>query len=165
MSIQTELTRITNAKAAIKAAIEGKGVTVPDGSTSDALAGLIASIEAGGVPSITGTVTLTGSWSSYKLFTYDELVKIFGEPLPTLLVLFYSNDKVSTHRTDLVLWKSDESYARVCYKSSGTSSNVGINSTLSTTIPTLDESGLSINKYSSYYIAPIEYRYCIVRYD
>ena len=49
MSIQTELTRITNAKAAIKTAIEGKGVTVPDGAKLDALAALIESIEAGGV--------------------------------------------------------------------------------------------------------------------
>ena len=48
MSIQTELTRITNAKAAIKTAIEGKGVTVPDGTLLDGMASLIASIEAGG---------------------------------------------------------------------------------------------------------------------
>lgn len=48
MSIQTELTRITNAKAAIKAAIEGKGVTVPDGTLLDGMASLIAGIEAGG---------------------------------------------------------------------------------------------------------------------
>ena len=48
MSIQTELTRITNAKAAIKAAIEGKGVTVPDGTLLDGMASLIESIEAGG---------------------------------------------------------------------------------------------------------------------
>lgn len=48
MSIQTELTRITNAKAAIKAAIEGKGVTVPDGTLLDGIAALIESIEAGG---------------------------------------------------------------------------------------------------------------------
>ena len=49
MSIQTELTRITNAKAAVKAAIEGKGVTVPDGTLLDGMAPLIESIEAGGV--------------------------------------------------------------------------------------------------------------------
>ena len=49
MSIQTELTRITNAKAAVKAAIEGKGVTVPDGMLLDGMAPLIESIEAGGV--------------------------------------------------------------------------------------------------------------------
>lgn len=48
MSIQTELTRITNAKAAIKAAIEGKGVTVPGGTLLDGMAALIESIEAGG---------------------------------------------------------------------------------------------------------------------
>ena len=48
MSIQTELTRLTNAKAAIKAAIEGKGVTVPDGTMLDGMAALIESIEAGG---------------------------------------------------------------------------------------------------------------------
>ena len=48
MGIQTELTRITNAKAAIKTAIEGKGVTVPDGTLLDGMASLIESIEAGG---------------------------------------------------------------------------------------------------------------------
>lgn len=48
MSIQTELTRIKNAKAAIKAAVEGKGVTVPDGTLLDGMAALIESIEAGG---------------------------------------------------------------------------------------------------------------------
>ena len=48
MSIQTELTRITNAKAAIKTAIEGKGVTVPDGTLLDGMASLIEGIEAGG---------------------------------------------------------------------------------------------------------------------
>ena len=41
MSIQTELTRIINAKAAIKTAIEGKGVTVPDGTLLDGMASLI----------------------------------------------------------------------------------------------------------------------------
>lgn len=65
MSIQTDLTRIKNAKAAIKTAIEGKGVTVPDGTLLDGMAALIESIEAGGggvsgitygiyIPSVTG---------------------------------------------------------------------------------------------------------------
>ena len=47
MSVQTELTRITNAKAAIKTAIEGKGITVPAGTLLDGMAALIESIEAG----------------------------------------------------------------------------------------------------------------------
>ena len=48
MSIQSELTRLTNAKAAIKTAIEGKGITVPSGTLLDGMAALIESIEAGG---------------------------------------------------------------------------------------------------------------------
>ena len=48
MRIQTELSRIINAKAAIKAAIEGKGVTVPEATLLDGMAALIESIEAGG---------------------------------------------------------------------------------------------------------------------
>ncbi|MDY4581609.1 MAG: hypothetical protein SPD81_01970 [Candidatus Faecousia sp.] len=48
MSIQTDLPRIINAKAAIKAAIEGKGITVPDGTLLDGMAALIEGIEAGG---------------------------------------------------------------------------------------------------------------------
>lgn len=48
MSISSEVTRITNAKAAIRTAIEGKGVTVPDGIKLDGMAALIESIEAGG---------------------------------------------------------------------------------------------------------------------
>lgn len=47
MSIQTELTRLTNAKAAIQTAIEGKGVTVPSGTLLDGMAALIESIETG----------------------------------------------------------------------------------------------------------------------
>lgn len=48
MSIQTDLTRIKNAKVAIKAAIEGKGVTVPEATLLDGMAALIDSIETGG---------------------------------------------------------------------------------------------------------------------
>lgn len=48
MSVQSEITRLENAKSAIKAAIEGKGVTVPDATLLDGMASLIESIEAGG---------------------------------------------------------------------------------------------------------------------
>ena len=60
MSIQTELARLTNAKNAIQAAIEGKGVTVPSGTLLDGMAALIDSIETGGggAKIITGEFTL-----------------------------------------------------------------------------------------------------------
>ena len=48
MSVQSEITRIESAKTAIASAIEGKGVTVPDGTLLDGMAALIEGIEAGG---------------------------------------------------------------------------------------------------------------------
>ena len=44
MSIASEITRLQNAKAAIKLAIEAKGVTVPSDATLDDYAALIESI-------------------------------------------------------------------------------------------------------------------------
>ena len=65
MSIATEKARIKGNVAAALSAIAEKGVTVPDGSTSDALAELIASIEAGGggngIVYTSGTLTFTSS--------------------------------------------------------------------------------------------------------
>ena len=64
MSIQSEITRIESAKTAIATAIEGKGVTVPDGTLLDGMAPLIESIETGGGDfSIqTGTITFAESY-------------------------------------------------------------------------------------------------------
>ena len=47
MSIQTEITRIESAKTALATAIEGKGVTVPEGTKLDGMAALVEAIEAG----------------------------------------------------------------------------------------------------------------------
>lgn len=75
MSIQTELTRITNAKAAIKTAIEGKGVTVPAGTLLDGMASLIESIEAGGdsggVKIATATFTVAEDTSTPFVITHN----------------------------------------------------------------------------------------------
>ncbi|MBR1725040.1 MAG: hypothetical protein IJ724_00045 [Muribaculaceae bacterium] len=48
MAIATEITRLQAAKSGIKAAIAGKGVTVPDAATIDAYAQYIDSIPSGG---------------------------------------------------------------------------------------------------------------------
>ena len=66
MGIQTELTRLTNAKAAIKAAIEGKGVTVPGATLLDGMAALIESIEAGGGVTY-GTITIAEENNPYTI--------------------------------------------------------------------------------------------------
>ena len=48
MSIASEISRLQSAKAAIKTAIEGKGVTVPSATTLDGYAALIDDIPSGG---------------------------------------------------------------------------------------------------------------------
>ena len=75
MSIQTELSRIINAKSSIKAAIEGKGVTVPEATLLDGMASLIESIEAGGV-NYNSTI-VSGS------FTLSERTKIPNQTYAT----------------------------------------------------------------------------------
>lgn len=61
MSIGTDVARIKGNITAALAAIADKGVTVPDGSTSDALASLIASIEAGSSDTLLGYNLLSGT--------------------------------------------------------------------------------------------------------
>lgn len=70
MSIQTELTRIINAKAAIKAAVEGKGVTVPAGTLLDGMAALIESIQAGS-GGFENIQTVTGSFTPESLIATE----------------------------------------------------------------------------------------------
>ena len=104
MSIQTELTRITNAKAAIVAAVEGKGVDVPSGAKLDALAALIESIEAGGGGSsnfTTGTFTTTDDITSNVVINHNLGVKpkfiivistewlVYNKASPALLSFYY----------------------------------------------------------------------------
>lgn len=48
MSVASEITRLQNAKASLKTAIEGKGVTVPSSAKLDAYPALVESIQQGG---------------------------------------------------------------------------------------------------------------------
>lgn len=72
MSIKTEITRLQNAKASIKTAIEGKGVAVPDGTKLDGMAALVDSISSGGgsssetwVLNLSGVLTSTFTGISF----------------------------------------------------------------------------------------------------
>lgn len=62
MSVSSEITRLTNAKAAIKTAIEGKGVTVSSSTTLDGYADLIDAIQTGG-----GGAVLTPTAGDYPV--------------------------------------------------------------------------------------------------
>lgn len=88
MSISTEITRLENAKAAIKTAIEGKGVTVPDGTLLDGMAALIESIEGGGGDVLIngkrclfGTATSSNGSGDITVLTYHETLDILGGSL------------------------------------------------------------------------------------
>ena len=97
MSIQTELTRITNAKAAIKTAIEGKGVTVPDGTMLDGMAALIESIEAGGGESVEiseGKIVPNENILCTKASPYSILHGLSGKP--DLFLLFAAGSTYNT---------------------------------------------------------------------
>ena len=111
MSIQTELTRIINAKAAIKTAIESKGVTVPDATLLDGMAALIESIEVGGGGGGSGYFDLSllgdvnfaksGSFTSTESGAFVEITDAeFLQVIPKFFVL-YTESVLTT--TDLYL--------------------------------------------------------------
>lgn len=102
MSVQSEITRLQNAKAAIKAAIEGKGVTVPDGTLLDGMAALIESIEAGGGGSIVaGTYTPASTQTNRVTVTHN-----LGKEPTGVLFAKYHYDINRGADTVLFLWKS-----------------------------------------------------------
>ena len=104
MSIQTELTRITNAKAAIKTAIEGKGVTVPNGTLLDGMASLIESIEAGGGGGgniVAGTYTPASTQTNRVTVTHN-----LGKEPTGVLFAKYHYDINTGGDTVLFLWQS-----------------------------------------------------------
>ena len=79
MSVQSEITRIESAKTAIATAIEGKGVTVPDGTKLDGMAPLIESIETGGgAENLFGTYFETGSIIPASDITSDYTIEFQG---------------------------------------------------------------------------------------
>ena len=100
MSIQSELTRLTNAKAAIKTAIEGKGVAVPEGTLMDGMAALIESIEAGGGGSGTVSGYATGTYTVASDITIgmniSNAVKIDTGLSEVKIFAFSKNFKVSS---------------------------------------------------------------------
>ena len=102
MSVQSEITRLQNAKAAIKAAIEGKGVTVPDATLLDGMASLIESIEAGGgggIRATYGTVVPT-SFSSMNYVAIEHGLGV----RPSFVISFVLPDGNTETEADMAMW-------------------------------------------------------------
>ena len=108
MSIQTELTRLTNAKTAIKTAIEGKGVAVPDGTLLDGMAALIDRVEAGGS-------IYTGNFTYESDQTWPNIsIEKFGGKFPEWLMVVNTSTTSATHKLRLGF------YHQKSYATSGT---------------------------------------------
>ena len=101
MSIGTDVARIKGNITAALAAIADKGVTVPDGSTSDALAELIASIEAGGG---VGT-TYTGSFSYESDETWPSIpLESTGGKMPEWVAVACESKASETNKLRIGLY-------------------------------------------------------------
>ena len=97
MSIQIDLTRIKKAKAAIKAYIEGKGLTVPDATLLDGMASMLESIEAGGGGDIKieqGSVTFATEQSNY-IFVTDN---------PDIFIVYVEDDSKPQYSYSNYIW-------------------------------------------------------------
>ena len=91
MSVQSEITRLANAKTALATAIQGKGVAVPEGTKLDGLAALVESIEAGG-----GCTITSGSFTPASDSTYGYTVTHGLGKIPELFVCWVSQDFTGT---------------------------------------------------------------------
>lgn len=154
MSIQTQIDRISGNVIAALSAIAEKGVTVPDGSNSDALHELILSIEAGGgLPTglskvAFGTVTPSYNVSSVKITHGLGVAPNFAILFGTSGMPSGSYHMIATY----VLYKSSSSvtYANASgYNSSNDLSIGGIYKTVSTS-SALTDTTCTFSK-SSYY--------------
>lgn len=65
MSVQNEITRLQTAKSAIVTSITSKGVTVPEGTTLDSMAGYITQIS--DIPGVTFSI-----YNGGLRMTYDD---------------------------------------------------------------------------------------------
>ena len=86
MNIQSEIDRIVGGKTAIATAIEGKGVTVPEGTKIDGMAPLIEAIGAGGGDYVIGSVTPASDYDTLIIGTIKDTAAI-NYPLEFGLVI------------------------------------------------------------------------------
>ena len=166
MSIQTELTRLTNAKAAIQTAIEGKGVTVPSGTLLDGMASLIESIEAGGDSSIiTGSVIQTVKKESLLIgMKYaDVLSKLNVDSASNILGFVYLLEHAEFNNNSMVSMCVTGNGGVIVYKDSK-----GTYCTMDSTSDKLKDDG-TLNGFAFYsysvtrfFAANHEYKYCLM---
>ena len=134
MSIQTELTRIINAKAAIKAAVEGKGVTVPEGTLLNGIAALIESIEAGGgINATAGTLNVSSDTNDYIL-THG-----LGEGPKFFAIGMITNFTLLTNKRSILIGAYGFSDVEIQYRITSTSYSSAANGVIGDYAITVDD--------------------------
>lgn len=154
MSIATDVSRIKGNITDALAAIADKGVNVPAGSTSDALASLIASIEAGGGGNIVaGSFTPTSNMKTFKVnhnFNTKDIC----------FVVFMSNNKAYVARGVLYSSYTNGGKSWIVYN---TESSYYINIFGNTGEPTTTTESVDLTGffYNSVFISGITYTYFV----
>ena len=167
MRIQTELSRIINAKAAIKAAIEGKGVTVPEATLLDGMAALIESIETGSgnasvfgsiTPASNGPITITHNFGD----GYNTGAKIMGKTTILIVAAAGANISAGVYSICLVGSQYNES-AGTCTLVSYTRWGKGYIHTTDPSIQSATSESFTINNSNASYpfVAGTTYHYAI----
>lgn len=92
MSVASEISRLQTAKADLKTAIEGKGVTVPSSTKLDGYADLVDSIETGGgggtmytyicLGGIMDTLTSSEAATMQGIQRYDAMMQRWSDGIP-----------------------------------------------------------------------------------
>lgn len=163
MSIATDVSRIKGNITAALAAIADKGVTVPDGSTSDALASLIASIEAGGG----GGGGLSEPFTAFKTgtFTLASLAYCNAYPInhglgvkPTIFAL-YNDVAVSSSGSVAFVFYINHSNANTGKYGGYANSKNSASNTLDLSAFIVDENTFTYNNSSSYYGSNRQFRW------
>ena len=166
MSIQSELTRLTNAKAAIQTAIEGKGVTVPSGTLLDGMAALIDAIEAGGDSSIiTGSVIQTVKKESLFIgMKYaDVLSKLNVDSASNILGFVYSLEHAEFDNYSMVSMCVTGNGGVIVYKDSkGTYCTMDSTSDKLKDDGTLNGFAFYSNSVTRFFVSYHEYKYCLM---
>ena len=164
MSIQTELSRIINAKEAIKTAIEGKGVTVPDGTLLDGMASLIESIEAGGGGFQVALGTFTPAETKSLNSTQPVLIEHNAGFTPDAFIFYKTDasnyDMIAISAAGRILWGVSAS-RYCCYVMAKGSSLMG-EGPLNNFPPTGDVVYLSSNNRTHKLTAGQEYRWIAI---
>ena len=129
MSVQTEITRIESAKTAIATAIEGKGVTVPEGTKLDGMAPLIEAIEAGGG----GFQVALGTFIPAETTSLNSLPPISIEHnagfAPDAFIFYKAdigtNGIIAVSAKETILWGTGNMNVYCCYAMAKGSSTMG----------------------------------------